>query len=132
MRGKIFRLGALDWRKPFQPAGCKISAKPSASDIQLAREGASWLRQLMMLVVLGGVTALLLRIIGSAEFWLLHRLEVLVALGGIACWRWSWFLLQNVRAVAYRYYTFPRLRSEATEAVARYGPLPAVTVLPTP
>jgi len=85
----------------------------------------------MMLAVLGGAAALLLIVIDNAQFWLLHRFEVLVALTGIACWRWSWFMLQNARAVAYRYYIFPRLRREATEAVARHGPVPEVTVLAT-
>jgi glycosyltransferase Alg8 len=61
--------------------------------------------------------------------WLFHRFEILVLLGGIGCWRWSWFMLQSIRAVIYRYWRFPRLRLEAGRAAATFGPVPEVTIL---
>jgi mannuronan synthase len=57
--------------------------------------------------------------------------SVIVTLGGIAAWRWSWFLIQNMRALAYRYFMYPRLRREARAALAQHGPVPEVTVLAT-
>ena len=63
--------------------------------------------------------------------WMVRRAEVLIALGGLACWRWTWFVLQNFRAVIYRYWTFPRLRREAERAVIQSGPVPELTILAT-
>ncbi|MCL5097156.1 MAG: glycosyltransferase family 2 protein [Candidatus Omnitrophica bacterium] len=66
---------------------------------------------------------------GDLRFWISHRLEILLALAGIGCWRWSWFILQNARAIVYRYYTFPKIRRSAARALAANGPVPEVTIL---
>ena len=95
------------------------------------RSGAAWPSQLLVLALLLGIAAFLLTVVGSARVWMTHRLEVLLVIGGIASWRWSWFILQNVRAMIYRYYTFPRLRQAAKAAYAEHGPVPEVTVLAT-
>src|SRR5436305_1912370 len=97
----------------------------------LGRAGASWPRQLLVLAALLGLAAMLLRVVGDGQIWIFHRAGVLIALTGIACWRWSWFALQNFRAVIYRYFMFPRLRREAARAVAQHGPVPEVTILAT-
>jgi len=85
----------------------------------------------LVLVVLVALAGILIQIVGSFELWMVRRAEVLIALGGIACWRWSWFVLQNSRAVIYRYWTFPRLRREAEGAVIQFGPVPELTILAT-
>ncbi len=72
-----------------------------------------------------------MRMVGDAQLWIGHRLEILVTLGGLACWRWGWFVVQNLRAMVYRYYQFPRLRRAADRAVASLGPVPEVTILAT-
>src|SRR6266542_1345594 len=95
------------------------------------RIGASWVRQLAVLGWLIAAAAALLALAGGGQSWGLHRAEVLIALGGLACWRWSWFIVQNLRAIVYRYYVFPRLRRKAAQAVARSGPVPEVTILAT-
>src|ERR1051325_10610275 len=100
-----------------------------ADDALLCRKGADWRRQLLVLVGLGVLAFLLLKMVGSVEIWATHRLEVLLTLGGIAFWRWSWFALQNGRAIIYRFWVFPRLRRQALQAVAELGPVPEVTVL---
>ena len=97
----------------------------------LGREGASWFRQLLLIVALGYLAVLLLRVVGGLGTWVTHRTEILLALTGIACWRWGWFILQNVRALVYRYRAYPRLQREAQEAIAKFGPVPEVTVLAT-
>jgi len=84
-----------------------------------------------MLAALIGLAIFLLQVIGSVQVWALHRMEVLITLGGIACWRWSWFVIQNIRAMIYRYYVFPRLRRDAHRAIAEHGPVREVTVLAT-
>jgi glycosyltransferase Alg8 len=98
---------------------------------RLCRGGASWARQLAALVLLTCLAVFLVRIAGGLVPWFLRRGEVLIALGSIACWRWGWFVLQNLRAITYRYYVFPRLRREAEKAVAQGGPVPEVTILAT-
>ncbi len=107
------------------------SAKLFASGAPETSVGASWARQLLVLALLGCALTLLLRLVGDPQLWFLRRLEVLLTLGGIACWRWSWFIIQNVRAIIYRYYTYPRLRQQAIQAVARNGPVSEVTILAT-
>ena len=112
-----------------------VAARPSPGAFSFqaegCRRGAPWWRHLLVLSGLIGIAAGLLHVIGDVQVWALHRLEVLVALGGIAFWRWSWFLLQNLRAMIYRYYTFPRLRRAAQKAVLEHGPIPEVTILAT-
>ena len=100
-------------------------------DALQCRRGAGWQRQLIVTIALIAVAVVLLRIVGGVNTWATHRLEVLLTVGGIAFWRWSWFLLQNVRAIMYRYWVFPRLRHDAERAVAEMGPVPEVTVLAT-
>jgi glycosyltransferase Alg8 len=104
---------------------------PVIDDALLCRRGADWSRQLLVLAGLVVIAFLLLRIVGGVETWATHRLEVLLTVGGIAFWRWSWFILQNGRAIIYRYWVFPRLRRQAERAVAEIGPVPEVTVLAT-
>lgn len=96
-----------------------------------ARRGMPWPAQLVGLVALGGVIYLLAGFVGNVEIWAEHRFKVLLALGGIGCWRWGWFVLQNIRAAVYRYWVFPRLRREAGRAVAAFGPVPEVTIMAT-
>ena len=95
------------------------------------RRGASWQWQVLALIVLAAAAGILIRIVGGFQPWIVRRAEVLIALGSIACWRWSWFVLQNFRAVIYRYWTFPRLRREAERAVIQSGPVPELTILAT-
>ena len=106
------------------------TGQPSPEAAQ-CREGAPWGRQLLVLAVLLCIVAGLLHIIDGTRSWVLHRAEVLITVAGIAFWRWGWFLIQNVRAVIYRYFVFPRLRRAAQKAVAEQGPVPEVTVLAT-
>ncbi|HYV33187.1 MAG TPA: hypothetical protein VEO53_19015, partial [Candidatus Binatia bacterium] len=51
--------------------------------------GASWGRQLAVLVLLACLAAVLANLAGNLQSWALHRGEVLITLGGIACWRWG-------------------------------------------
>src|SRR5215203_593204 len=96
------------------------------NDALLCRKGATALSQSLVIASLVGVSVLLLWIVGGPVSWASHRIEVLFALGGIALWRWSWFAIQNTRAIIYRYWSFPRLRRAAESAVARFGPVPEV------
>ncbi|HEY0455711.1 MAG TPA: hypothetical protein VGE41_05015, partial [Verrucomicrobiae bacterium] len=72
-------------------------------EAQQCKCGAAWPRQVLMALALGTLAYILLQIIGDAEVWILHRGEVLIALTGIAFWRWSWFMTQNIRALIYRF-----------------------------
>ena len=107
------------------------TANPFADEARLCRGGASWARQLAALALLTCLAVFLVKIAGGLAPWILRRWEVLIALGGIACWRWGWFVLQNLRAIVYRYFVFPRLRREAERTVAQCGPVPEVTILAT-
>jgi glycosyltransferase Alg8 len=109
----------------------ELQGKGLSDDALQCRNGAGWQRQLLVTAALVAVAMVLLRMVGSVESWATHRLEVLLTVGGIAFWRWGWFLLQNARAIVYRYWVFPRLRREAEQAVAEMGPVPEVTVLAT-
>jgi glycosyltransferase Alg8 len=80
---------------------------------------------------LTALAVVLLYLVGGPESWATHRLEVLLTLGGIAFWRWSWFAIQNIRAIIYRYWAFPRIRRQAEHAIGDLGPIPEVTVLGT-
>jgi len=84
-----------------------------------------------MLVALGLWMAALAAAIGDGTAWLRHRVEILFLFGGIAVWRWGWFVVQSVRALLYRYWAFPRLRRQAERAasVAEHGPVPEVSIL---
>ena len=77
--------------------GDRIPA-PGAKAPALGREGASWVRQAVLILALGYVAYLLVQVAGGLTTWITHRTEVLLALTGIACWRWGWFFLQNARA----------------------------------
>lgn len=100
-------------------------------DALLCRKGAAWPKQLLVLVCFGALALTLLYIVGGPKSWANHRLEVLLTLGGIAFWRWSWFAIQNVRAMIYRYWAFPRIRRQAEHALTKLGPVPEVTILGT-
>src|SRR6185369_10083829 len=93
------------------------------------RRGATWRRQLPVFFVLTMAAAILPVVAGHVFAWMTHRIEILLALGGIGCWRWGWFVLQSARAILYRYVVYPRLRREAASMVAERGPVPEVTVL---
>src|SRR6266508_6011177 len=82
------------------------------------RRGAGWRHQLPAVVVLLIGGAALAALVGEAVTPLAHRMEILLVLGCIGCWRWGWFVLQSARAVVYRYFAYPRLRREAERAVA--------------
>jgi glycosyltransferase Alg8 len=76
------------------------------------------------------VAALMLsHLVGDLVTWVSRRLEILLVLGGIASWRWGWFVLQSLRAILYRYRVYPRLRREAERAVRAFGPVPELTIL---
>ncbi|MDB6031372.1 MAG: Mannuronan synthase [Verrucomicrobiales bacterium] len=107
------------------------SAVPLPLEARKCIGGASWPWQLLVTAILVGVAAFLLQVIGDARIWVFHRMEVLLAMTGIAFWRWSWFAIQNARAVIYRYITWPRLRREAQEAIRKHGPVPEVIILAT-
>lgn len=100
-------------------------------EAEACRGGAPVWRQVLLLAVLIALAVVLVRVAGGARLWAEHRLHVVLALGGIACWRWTWFILQNGRAIVYRYWSFPRLRRAAQAAVATHGPVPEVVVLAT-
>jgi len=93
------------------------------------RRGASWPLQLPLFIMLLVSAAMLAGIVGHVFTWLSHRIEILLVLGGIGCWRWGWFIVQSIRAIIYRYWVFPRLRCEAMQAVAQHGPVPEITIL---
>jgi len=95
----------------------------------LLRRGASWRFQWSLLAFLLLLAAGLAAIVGDLGVWIVHRVEVLLVLGGIGCWRWSWAATQSVRAMLYRYRTFPRLRRQAAEAAAARGPVPEVAIM---
>jgi mannuronan synthase len=82
-----------------------------------------------MLGLLGLLALLLGSIVGDLVPWARHRLGILLALAGIGCWRWSWFLVQNTRAILYRYFVFPAIRRKAVRAVAARGPVPEVIIM---
>src|ERR1044072_8079145 len=102
-----------------------------ADETRLCRKGAAWPWQLVIFAAFVSLIVFLFWIVGGPALWVSHRLEVLLTLGGIAFWRWSWFGLQNLRAIVYRYWTFPRLRRKAQRALAEFGPVPEITVLGT-
>jgi mannuronan synthase len=108
-----------------------VSAVPLPLEARRCIGGASWPWQLLITAILAGVASLLLVVVGDGRHWFFHRLEVLIAISGIAFWRWSWFAIQNLRAIIYRYYTWPKLREEAQEAIRKHGPVPEVIVLGT-
>src|ERR1044071_7933265 len=87
----------------------------------LLRRGASWRLQLPLLVILLSSAVILSAIVGDLIGWLNHRAAILLALVGIGSWRWSWFIVQTFRAIAYRYFVFPRLKRAASQAVAEHG-----------
>ena len=120
MPGKIQKGSSLHW-----------GLGGSMDESVFGRRGASWLRQLLVLGVIVALALFLLPLAGGGKFWATHRLGVLIALGGLAFWRWSWFMFQNVRAIIYRYVVYPRLRRAADHALATCGPVPEVTVLAT-
>jgi glycosyltransferase Alg8 len=93
------------------------------------RRGANWRWQLTMLAALVLGLAGLAFAIGDVTVWFEHRVEIILLLGGIAAWRWSWFAVQSVRAALYRYWVFPRLRRQAERAASENGPVPEVTIL---
>ncbi|MCC6235417.1 MAG: glycosyltransferase [Verrucomicrobiales bacterium] len=93
------------------------------------RRGASLAHQLPVLALLLGTAWLLAQLIPDLLEWFTFRVSLLVALGGIGCWRWGWFLTQSLRAVIYRYWTYPAIRRQAAFAVARRGPVPEITIL---
>lgn len=95
----------------------------------LLRRGASRSFQISLLVLILAIAAMLASLTGNFFVWISHRLELLFLLGGIACWRWSWFVVQAMRAILYRYRAYPRLRRAALDAVARRGPVPGLAVL---
>lgn len=95
----------------------------------LIRRGAPWWFQLPVAALLVLLAAALTSIVGGFSLWLSFRVEVLLALGGMACWRWSWFVVQSFRAALYRYFVFPRLRRQAEQAVAERGPVPGLAIL---
>ena len=107
-----------------------MEAQPR-TEMMGCRRGATWQWQLLALVLLAAAVGTLIPLVGDFQLWIAHRTEVLIALVGIACWRWSWFVLQNVRAVIYRYWTFPRLRRQADGAIIQSGPVPELTILAT-
>jgi glycosyltransferase Alg8 len=57
------------------------------------------------------------------------KLAAIFLLGGLASWRWGWFLVQNIRAAIYRYISWPRVEKEAATAVQTRGGVPEVTFL---
>src|ERR1043166_2026388 len=67
----------------------------------LLRRGAAWPFQLVLLLILLIFAASLARVFDSLFAWFSHRLEVLIVLGGIGCWRWAWFTTQSIRAMLY-------------------------------
>jgi mannuronan synthase len=95
------------------------------------RRGAAWPAQSLVLALTMSVVAALGLVVGDLVSWATHRGVLLVTLAGIGCWRWSWFLIQNGRAILYRYVVYPRIRRHAEKAVAINGPAPEVVVMAT-
>ncbi len=120
------RFGAEKSPRPHSDASA-ASILPLANEG--LRRGAAWPKQAFLLGTLGGLIVLLSLVVGDAESWADHRLELLLSLVGIGCWRWGWFVLQNVRAIIYRYFVFPRIRRQAALAEAERGPIPEVTIM---
>jgi glycosyltransferase Alg8 len=109
----------------------KTADKLLTGDILNCRKGASWQRQSVMLVVFIAIVVALLWFVGGPQKWAMHRVEVLLTVGAIAFWRWSWFVYQNCRAIIYRFFVFPRIRRQAERAVSELGPIREVAVLAT-
>lgn len=93
------------------------------------RRGATWPCQIAAIAALLCSAFLCACYVGDFLTWISRRVELLLLLGGVGCWRWGWFALQSSRAIIYRYWTFPRLRREAEAAVAARGPVPEITIL---
>lgn len=100
-----------------------------SSERILLRRGAPLLAQWPLFLLLASAAWLLTRMLPDLLGWFTLRMQILVALGGIGCWRWGWFILQSLRAVIYRYWRYPAIRREAIAAVARRGPVPELTIL---
>ncbi len=109
----------------------KTAENLMTGDILLCRKGADWKRQMAVLAVFITIALALLWIVGGPAKWAVHRLDVLLTVGAIAFWRWSWFMYQNIRAIIYRFFVFPRIRRNAKRAVETLGPIPEVAVLGT-
>jgi glycosyltransferase Alg8 len=110
-----------EWRLP--------SEVTLSNDPVPLRRGATWRHQLPVAFALAIAAAALAVLAGHVFTWISHRIEILLVLGGIGCWRWGWFVLQSARAMVYRYLVYPRLRHEAANMVAEHGPVPEVTIL---
>jgi hypothetical protein len=63
------------------------------------RRGANWRHQLTVGFALAIAAAVLVAQAGHVFTWLTQRIEILLMLGGIGCWRWGWFVLQSVRII---------------------------------
>src|SRR6266545_3461538 len=96
-----------NWRKPCQVQLDEISV----------RRGATLPWQIGVLSALVLIEVLLGGLIGDFFSWLFSRAEILLVLGGLACWRWGWFAFQSIRAIIYRYIVFPKLKRAAIESV---------------
>src|SRR5438093_2963653 len=89
--------------------GSKVPAEAWVPEAAvLLRRGAAWPFQLVQLLIVLILAASLARELDSLFAWFGHRLEVLIVLAGIGCWRWAWFATQSIRALAYRYWAFRR------------------------
>ena len=82
------------------------------------------------------VLVVLLIIAGMALPWALpvlegHRSALIITLGIVGIWRWSWGCLHLIRALLYRYVIFPHLRRKSEAIVKRDGPIPDVAVMGT-
>lgn len=98
------------------------------ADIEVGR-GAKWIWQVLMLALVIAGLLFLPFLVGDFIPRFPKRIAALLLLGGIGCWRWSWFAVQNLRAIIYRYWAWPRIWKQAEQAVRAHGPVPEVSIL---
>jgi glycosyltransferase Alg8 len=99
------------------------------ADGRALRKGVGWEWQLTCLAGLILAAVVLWKILGDIESWALARSQILITLGSIAAWRWTWWTVHTTRAVIYNKWKYPRLRRQANEAFAREGQVPELAVL---
>lgn len=93
------------------------------------RQGVSGLIQILFVCALASVAFLAFRNISGVTAQLQSRFLAIILLAGIGCWRWGWFVVQNSRAVIYRYFVWPRLSRAARRAVSERGGVPELNIV---
>jgi len=111
------------------PSADGASRDGFANEFSRLRQGAGAVSQATVLGILLVLVILAAISVAGTGAQLQARYAAIVLLAGIGCWRWGWFVLQNSRAVIYRYLVWPRLARAAREAVAERGAVPELSIV---